>query len=61
MKPCMMRGCIALAYELAPGLPTLYCAAHRAAILTQSVVERGEQARMALDARAVNPSAPEVT
>ena len=25
------------------------------------VVERGEQARMALDARAVSPSAPEVT
>ena len=71
MKPCMMRGCIALAYELAPGLATLYCAAHRAAVVAQPVpttpplpglvVERGEQARMTLDARAVNPPALEVT
>ena len=36
MKPCMMRGCTAPAYELAPGLPTLYCVAHRAAVVAQA-------------------------
>ncbi len=36
----MMPGCTLAAYELAPGLPTLYCAGHRAPMLVASRKER---------------------
>lgn len=37
---CYYPGCCEPALELEPGLPTLYCAAHRAAVVAASKAER---------------------